>query len=335
MTDNDILRFAMMPKYNHVHALQVQSEEAITPMVDMINEVNEAFDQISLFNTAYSKISRHGVTDFIKKEYADTLSPYSINFETQPVSACLEGLSSMVERLWTVIKNLVTRLYNYFMTHTYFGAIFEKCEYYQRRMSELIAGPLKGYLKADLNLFNSVMVSGMAYDVFVQNINYVGMLISKLKSITPYSLGGIDVSITMTDVTRHLNIPYEDGRYSIVSTPAVERKSLYDLCWTPFKVNSVASSLYSKIAVNAIGLNRLRNELARSLAVALKECEDVLNGKIDGDDNTRIQHAKLRVLNIRNIQVLTAIAMKYLCTMCGQWCRMASLFDTGERPYPA
>lgn len=335
MTDNDILCFAMMPKYNHVHALQVQSEEALIPMIDMINEVNEAFEQISLFNTAYSKISRHGVTDFIKKEYADTLSPYSINFETQPVSACLEGLSSMIERLWNVIKNLITRLYNYFTTHTYFGAIFNKCEYYQRRMSELIAGPLKGYLKADLNLFNSVMVTGMSYDDFVKNINYVGILISKLKSITPYSVGNIDVGNIMGDVTRYLDIPYEDGRYSIEKSPTVTRESLYDLYWTPFKVNSVAGSLYSKIAVNAISLRRLRDEMTRSLAIALKECDDVLSGRIDGNDETRIQHAKLRAINIRNVQVLTGTAMKYLCVMCGQWCRMASLFDTGQRVYPA
>ena len=334
MTDNDILKFAMMPKYSHSHAIQIQATEALVPVSSMVSELESAFEQISLFNRAHMKISRHGLTDYIKEEFGDTLSPYSINFESQTVSACLEGLSSMIERLWNVIKNTLTRLFEYVTNNTFLGELFDKCEYYQHRMSAIIAGPLRGYIKADVDAFNSSVISGLAYDQFVQYINYVGILISKLRSISSFSLDNVQVSSSMVDVARYLSIPYEDGKYRSIA-PVVKRDSLYNLYWSPFKVYSVANQLYSKIAVNASNLRRLKGELTRALTVALAECNNVLSGRTDGTNEETIQKAKLRVNNIRNVQALTQTAISYLCIMCGQWCRMASLFDTGERPYPA
>lgn len=333
MTDNDIIRFAQMPKFSQTQTDYVLAVEALDPITDILNELSSSCEKLELFNTAYKKISRHGVTDFIKEEFGDALSPFSVNFETQSVSACLEGLSSLAERAWTIIRNMFVRLFEYLTTNTYFGNLFNRSEFYRRRMSEIIAGPLRGYVKADLDSFNSITISGFNYNEFYNRMNYTGMLISKLRNIASYRMETIDVEHMFADVIRYLNINTESGTF-YPSVPVMSKGTTYDLGWTPFKVYSVSSNLYSKVAVNSIGLSRLQQEFARSLKVAIAECDAILAGRIDGNDENKVLLARKKIQNIRNVQALVQIANNNMCYLCGQWIRMAQ-FDTGARPYPA
>ena len=334
MTDNDIIRFAHMPRYSQQQTDLVLATEAFAPINEIVEYVSDTFNQIVTLTTAHQKISRHGVTSYIIDEYADRLSAYSINFETQSVSACLEGLSSLVERMWVAIKNALSRLLEYLKTNPYFAQWFNRCEFYRSKMASLISGQLRNYIKADIESFNSIMMAGWNYGDFVKTMNYTAVLISRLKGIGSYRIEDIDIGRQFYDVFMNLNASFVDGVVTI-SNPGFERKSTNDLDWKPNLVYYISNTLYSKVAVNSMTLTRMQREFERILTVAIQECNNVLSGREDGNDDTKVTAAKNRIRNIRNIQNLIQLAVSNTCFLCSQWCKLASSFDTGERPYPA
>ena len=334
MTDSDILRFASMPRFSQEQTDFVLATEAFAPITEIVNYISDTFNQISTLNDAYNKISKHGVTSYIEEELQDKLSTDSINFKSQSVSACLEGLSSLVERMWVSIKNALSRLLEFLKTNPYFAQWFNRCEFYRSKMAALIAGPLKNYIKADIDSFNSITYAGWTYTDFCKTLNYTNLLILKLKSLGTYKLEDIKFDNMFYDTFANLNVSYENGVITVFN-PSFERKTSLDLEWTPYKVYSVANSLYAKIAVNAMYLTRLQRDFERMLNAAIVECDNVLSGREDGNDDAKVSAARLRIQNIRNIQQLVQLAVSNTCFLCSQWCRLASSFDIGQRPYPA
>ena len=334
MTDLDIIRFANMPKYSQQQTDMVLATEAFAPVNEIVEYVTDTFDKMALLNTAYNKISRHGLTSYIIEEYTDILTPYSVNFNTQSASACMEGLSSLVERMWVSIKNALSRLLEYLKTNPYFAQWFNRCEFYRAKMASLIAGPLRNYTKANIESFNSIMLAGWKYSDFCKTLNVTGNLIAKLKSIGAYRVEDIDFTRMFYDTFEQLNATYMDGVINL-SNPLFERKSAYDLGWTPNYVYGVSSTLYSRVAVNSMSLTRMTREFERLLNIALVECNNVLSGREDGNDDAKVTAAKNRIRNVKNIQSLVQLAVSNTCHLCCEWCKLASSFDIDQRPYPA
>ena len=212
MLDNDIIRFSQMPKFSQEQTDYVLSLETMNVIDVYLSDIENCCERLKLFSNAYTKILKHGVTDFIKEELSLPLAPYCINFESQSVSACLEGLSGLVERVWVAIKNTLIRLFNYVMDNTFLGGLFERLEFYRRRISEQIAGPLKNYTKVDVAVYQTRMISGISYEDFCTRMNCIALLIARLKNVGSYRLDSIDVLNVFSDAIRSANIEVKDGR---------------------------------------------------------------------------------------------------------------------------
>ena len=334
ITDIDIIRWANMPKFSQYQTDYILSTEAFSTINEFVDYITNSFDQIHTLSNAYQKISRHGITSYIVDEFSDVLAPYSINFRTQSPSACMEGLSSLVERLWTAIKNALSRLLEFLKTNPYFAQWFNRCEYYRAKMAALMAGPLKNYIKADLESFNSIVLTGLSYADFFKYTNLTGILISKLKCVGSYKAEDIDIIRMFYEIFNNgLTADFIDNVVSI-KNPVLKRDTTKELGWTPQLVNTITNNLYSKVAVNAMCLTRLTRDIERQLNIAIVECNNVLAGREDGNDDAKVVSARNRIRNIKNIQNLVQLAVNYTCFLCAQWCKMASSFDKDKRPYP-
>lgn len=334
MTDSDIIRFSLMPKFSQQQTDYVLALEAMQSISESVEEINDGLQKIETLSHAYKTISKCGINKYVEEEFSDILSMYSINFQTQSVSACMEGLTSIIERVWVSIKNALVRLLEFLKTNPYFARWFNRCEFYRSRMADIISTSLKSYVKADPVAFNTITLSGWNYADFNKTMNYTAVLIQRLKNMGSFRIEDIVVDRMFYDIFNNLNAVYEND-WVVVSNPAFIPSTAGDLGWKPFNVYQVSSTLYSRIAVNSMYLTRLQKDFERTLNVAIQECNEVLSGRIDGTTDEKIRTAKRRIRNIKNVQSLIQLAVSNTCLLCSQWCKLASSFDIGQRPYPA
>ena len=326
MTDNDIVRFALMPKFSQKQADYVIATESFSPIKEECDVVNQLLDKVHVLSDAHTKLLKYGITPFIEEEYSDVLSAYSVNFKTQSVHACIEGLSSIIERVWTSIKNALMRIFQYLSENPIFTMWFNRCEFYRVRMSNMIAGPLRAYIKADIDKFGTIVATGWNLQEFKMRAYHLGNLISKIKNNMNARFEMLDVYHVFGAEIQGLGCGFVDGNVMPVP-PATTRTTAKEFEWKPFDVYQIASNLYSKVAVNSMYLTRLNTELGRSLKIAITEADNVLSGRSDGSNEEQIALSKNRVKNIKNMLMLVQIAVNNLCLMCAQWYKYASSFE--------
>lgn len=333
MNDINISGLYLMPKIDPVYFQDVLSQEQITPVLDALDHIDGMYDQVKQISKLQTVIYRHGSSEAVLEDYTDLLDHYHINFKTQSIQACTEGLSSVISRIWEAIKNIISRIMDYLQNNEYFAQWFNGCERCRVKMASYISGCLRDYAKVDATKFEKNMFRIMPYPVFTQYLNALSMLILKLKNCMSLNLSMIDVTTVFKDCLASLKIVCENGKI-FANFPFYDLKSAKALYWNPSKIYYVANDLYSKVAINSMELMRIQKTIERVVGETYRECNDVLSGRIDGNDEKKIMEARQRIRNIRNLNELIRITIRLTYMMCKQWLTLVGKMDFGVYPEP-
>ena len=325
MTNNDIIRFALMPRFNPYQAEYVTSTEALIPIKEECVILDQLLNKVAALSEAHKKILRHGPTSFIIEEYNDILTEYNINFATQSVDACVEGLSSIVERIWITIKHALIRLWNFITDHPCVTLWFNRCEFYRVRMANIISTSLKAYAKMDINAFNDIKLIGFKKDEFRAKVLHVGNLIAKIKNTSASKFELLNIESIFGQEVAGLGCRFENSTV-IVQPPSLTKDTTKKMGWKPFDVYAITNDLYARVATNSMYLTRFSQDLGRTLRSAMADADNVLTGRTEGSDETIIALSKARVNNIRNILMLIQIANSNAYILLSEWYKMASCF---------
>ena len=331
MNDIDIMNFANMLRPEANHIVKYEYEKSLENFTPVFDELDKICEQLSTVAAAHKYIILHGITNAAIDDFGVSLEAFGIeiNFNSD-VNKCLEGLGVLITRFWTSIKEAISRLIEYLRTDPYFSRWTNLNEMLRVKVSNLILARERYYALIDDTKFYNTKVLAIPYAPYLSKLNATALLTGKLNLLggTPYE--SINVRERFGQELEALGFVGTSGVYVPPENHGFVAGTLRDFQWSPSKVHFCTDTLYRKLLVPHLNIDRMLYQMNRALKLAMDECSAVLRGSIDGDDTTRVNAAKARVQNIRAIKNIAQYSISMTRILATQWIRMVELYDLSK-----
>lgn len=253
-----------------------------------IDQYEECVRKLHAVVPAYENIKEFGVTNSICDTYKDMLwnevemdiEPF-LNAPYAQLSYCIEGLGSVIRKIYTVLRNIIWRIKDFFMVEGFTASWFNACERQYKKVAKILEQTCEYQKDFDRIKYLGTVLTTFPYDIWM---NRVDALIRICRSITNI-ISTCDKTHWESFKNVHRNdlntlyIVIDKDRATINPSKEVRRESLQSLGWYPEYVNTPAGSKLRDLLKQGIMLKSKMNMFDRMILQSERNIADVLTGK--------------------------------------------------------
>lgn len=263
-------------------------EVLLQNLLASVEEYDACLIKLQKVVPAYENIKEFGVTSSICETYKDILwdeVQYDITpFENAPyaqLSYCIEGLGAVIRKIYTVLRNIIWKIKDFFLVDGFPAEWFDACERKRKSVDKFCRLIDQHHSSFDHREFMGRLVRNYPFGTWDTRKRAVQILIASLKQVTANADQKAAWNGFFTNCrTQFADLKITVNNYKVTILPEETKRvdSVYNLGWDGMKMPATGSGI-ANILKSGTEVKSKMYMFERMIVKSERNISDVLTGK--------------------------------------------------------